>query len=90
MLSWKEYTRTTGGLSRYLTWFKDFRRPKDIHSMSKPKDRVAKVSLFGEKFDATQRLMDSDFEQGSLGDNYLLTMCAALASRGNIISNIFH
>lgn len=34
--------------------------------------------------------MDHDFEQGSLGDNYLLTMCAALASRGNIIPNIFH
>lgn len=30
MLSWKEYPRTIGGLTKYLNWFKDFRRPKDL------------------------------------------------------------
>ena len=31
---------TTGGLSRYFTWLKNFRRPKDLYSMTKPKDQV--------------------------------------------------
>jgi len=56
MLSWKEYPRTVGGLSRYLSWFKDFRRPKDLHNMSKPKDQVPQVSLFGKDFESTQKL----------------------------------
>jgi hypothetical protein len=38
MLSWKEYPKTIGGLGKYLSWFKDFRRPKDLLNMSKHKD----------------------------------------------------
>jgi hypothetical protein len=34
MLSWKEYPRSIGGLAKYLSWFKDFRRPKDLLNMS--------------------------------------------------------
>jgi hypothetical protein len=30
MLSWKEYPRTVGGLAKYLSWFKEFKRPKDL------------------------------------------------------------
>ena len=30
MLSWKEYPRTVGGLSKYINWFKDFKRPRDL------------------------------------------------------------
>lgn len=32
MLSWKEYPRTVGGLAKYLSWFKDFKRPKELLS----------------------------------------------------------
>ena len=31
ILSWKEYPRAIGGLAKYLNWFKDFKRPKDLH-----------------------------------------------------------
>jgi hypothetical protein len=34
--------------------------------------------------------MHYDLEQGSVGNNYFLTVCAALADRGNFISNLFH
>lgn len=30
MLSWKEYPRTVGGLAKYLSWFKEFKRPRDL------------------------------------------------------------
>ena len=30
MLAWKEYPRTIGGLAKYISWFKDFRRPRDL------------------------------------------------------------
>lgn len=82
MLSWKEYARTVGGLSRYLSWFKDFRRPKDLHNMSKPKDQIPEVSLFGKDWETSRKLATSGFEQGTLGDNYFLTVLAALAQRG--------
>jgi hypothetical protein len=45
MLSWKEYPRTVGGLAKYLSWFKDFKRPKDLVLISK--ELQSKVSLFG-------------------------------------------
>jgi hypothetical protein len=47
MLSWKEYPRSIGGLAKYLTWFKDFRRPKDLHNLSHKDLQHAEVSLFG-------------------------------------------
>lgn len=34
MLSWKEYPRTVGGLAKYLSWFKDFKRPKDLYQLT--------------------------------------------------------
>lgn len=79
MLQWKEYPRTIGGLSKYTSWFKDFRRPKDILEMSK--DKTTSVTLFGKDFDSTKKLSINDFSQGTLGDNYFLTMLAALSQR---------
>jgi len=35
MLSWKEYPRTVGGLGKYLSWFKEFKRPTDLHSSAR-------------------------------------------------------
>lgn len=90
MLSWKEYARTVGGLSRYLSWFKDYRRPKDLHNISKPQDKAPGVSLFGKDWETSKKLATSGFEQGTLGDNYFLTMVAALAQRGQTIPNLFH
>ena len=51
---------------------------------------LKKVSLFGENFRSTGKLSAYDLEQGSVGDNYLLTVIAALAERGNFIPNMFH
>jgi hypothetical protein len=34
MLSWKEYPRTVGGLAKYLSWFKEFKRPLDLHYLT--------------------------------------------------------
>ena len=34
LLSWKEYPRTVGGLSKYSTWFKDFKRPSELLAKS--------------------------------------------------------
>ena len=62
MLSWKEYPRTIGGLAKYLSWFKDFRRPKDLHNMSKHQDQVPQVTLFGKDFDKTNKLASTGFE----------------------------
>lgn len=59
MLSWKEYPKTIGGLSKYLSWFKDFRRPRDLHEVSKDSQTV---SLFGSEYDKTGKLYDRDFE----------------------------
>lgn len=75
MLSWKEYPRAIGGLSKYLSWFKDFKRPKDIVKTKIP-------SLFGKQFETTGVMNSINFEQGSVGDNYLLTVLAALADKG--------
>jgi hypothetical protein len=88
MLSWKEYPRTIGGLSRYLSWFKEFRRPKDIYSMSK--HQTPNLSLFGATYDKSNKLLASGIEQGTVGDNYFLTMAAALAEKGDLIPKLFH
>lgn len=34
--------------------------------------------------------MSHNLEQGSIGDNYFLTVAAALADRGNFITKLFH
>jgi len=48
MLSWKEYPRTIGGLAKYLSWFKDFRRPSDlILSNAGNQTDQTPASLFG-------------------------------------------
>ena len=62
MLSWKEYPKTIGGLTKYLTWFKEFRRPRDLHSMSKQKDKVTQVSLFGSEYEKTKKLVVKNIE----------------------------
>ena len=50
--------------------------------MSKPKDQIPEVSLFGKDWETSRKLATSGFEQGTLGDNYFLTVLAALAQRG--------
>jgi hypothetical protein len=53
------------------------------------KQKVPRVSLFGEDYQHTGKLKAYDLEQGSVGDNYLLTVIAALAERGKFIPNMF-
>ena len=90
MLSWKEYPRTIGGLSKYLSWFKDFRRPKDLVNLNKSGDSPSTLSLFGTNFETSNFLMTNNFEQGTVGDNYFLTMLAALSEKKNFIPSLFH
>jgi|TARA_B110000305_G_C19312046_1_gene574461 hypothetical protein len=91
MLSWKEYPRTVGGLAKYLSWFKEFKRPKDLHSIAKDtKNPHPTVSLFGKDFESKGKLSAHDLEQGSVGDNYLITVIAALAERGKFIPAMFN
>ena len=56
--------------------------------MSKHNDsQHAGVSLFGKD----GNLVTSDIEQGTLGDNYFLTMVVAIAEHNpELIKNIFH
>lgn len=82
MLSWKEYPRTVGGLSKYLSWFKEFKRPREL-------TKDTKISLFGSQYESSGKLMAFNLEQGSVGDNYLLTVIAALADRGEFIPQMF-
>lgn len=46
--------------------------------------------MFGNDFKKTGKLSAYNLEQGSVGDNYLLTVIAALAERGNFIPNLFN
>ena len=87
MLSWKEYPRSIGGLSKYLNWFKDFKRPLDL--LKKEKKGKGRLSLFGKQFEKTKEVTSINFEQGSVGDNYLLTILAALADRADFVPSLF-
>ena len=90
MLSWKEYPRTVGGLGKYLSWFKDFKRPRDFFAKTKETNsKMIEPSLFGKNFESTGQLAAYDLEQGSVGDNYFLTVVAALADRGSFIPKMF-
>ena len=55
----------------------------------KPHVGNQRVTLFGEDYQQTGKLKAYDLEQGSVGDNYLLTVIAALAERGKFIPNMF-
>jgi hypothetical protein len=59
MLSWKEYPRSIGGLSKYLTWFKDYRRPRDLILVQK---NAQEVSLFGSHYEKTGKIYNKEFE----------------------------
>lgn len=48
------------------------------------------VSLFGKDYESTGKLAVHDLEQDSAGDNYLLTVIAALAERGKFIPRMFN
>ena len=48
------------------------------------------VSLFGNTYERDGRLAAYDLEQGSVGDNYLLSVAAALADRGSYIPRMFN
>jgi hypothetical protein len=54
------------------------------------KNPIQSVSLFGNEYEKTGKLVSSNLEQGSVGDNYLLTVAAALAERGDFIPKMFH
>lgn len=90
MLSWKEYPRQIGGLAKYLSWFKDFKRPGELQGLGKGKgkDKKTRLSLFGTQYEKTGKMSSTNFEQGSVGDNYLLTVMAAMAEK-NLIRNLF-
>ena len=87
MLSWKEYPRENGGMAKYLQWFKDFRRPRDLMEFNSTQPQV---SLFGSTHEKTGKLLDHDFEQGTLGDSYFLTVVAALSELDGAITSLFH
>lgn len=88
MLSWKEYPRENGGLAKYLQWFKDFRRPRDLIEFNTTQ---SEVSLFGSTYDKSGSLLKKNFEQGTLGDNYFMTVVAAIADQDDMaITNLFH
>jgi hypothetical protein len=53
------------------------------------KNPIQSVSLFGDEYDKTGKLVAGNIEQGSVGDNYLLTVAAALAERGDFIPKMF-
>jgi hypothetical protein len=91
MISWKAYPRTVGGLTKYLTWFKDFRRPKDlVHiASSKSKRSASAVTLFGKEYEKSGELNSHSFEQGAVGDNYFLTVLAALSDVKGFIPSLF-
>ena len=59
MLSWKEYPRTIGGLTKQLAWFKDFRRPSDMFQVSKNRGQgtIPPVSLFGSEYEKTGKML---------------------------------
>lgn len=46
--------------------------------------------MFGKDYDRTKIIINKDFEQGSLGDNYFLTMLAALSEKQGYIPKMFH
>jgi hypothetical protein len=50
MLSWKEYPKTIGGLTKYYAWFKEYRRPRDLNEISKTNSSVSEISLFGSSY----------------------------------------
>lgn len=91
MISWKAYPRTVGGLTKYLTWFKDFRRPRDlVHvAAAKGKGVVPTVKLFGHDYEKTGELNSRSFEQGAVGDNYFLTVLAGLSEVKGYIPSLF-
>lgn len=63
MLSWKEYPRTVGGLGKYLSWFKDFKRPRDFFAHTKgTNSQMVHPSLFGTNFESTGKLAAYDLE----------------------------
>lgn len=64
MLSWKEYPRTIGGLTKQLAWFKDFRRPSDMYQVSKNRGQgtIPPVSLFGSEYEKTGKMLNHGFE----------------------------
>ena len=82
MLSWKEYPRSIGGLAKYLSWFKEFKRPSDLHQITKDtKKPHPKVSLFGSQYEKTGQINALNIEQGTVNDNYFLTVLAALSEK---------
>jgi len=54
------------------------------------KDKTTSVTLFGKDFESSKKLKTNDFSQGTLGDNYFLTVLAALSERPAFIQNMFH
>ena len=48
------------------------------------------MSLFGQDFEKEKKLIANDLEQGSLGDNYFLTVLAALGEKTAMIQKLFH
>jgi hypothetical protein len=63
MLAWKEYPRTIGGLAKYLNWFKDFKRPRDLHTIAaNTKNPHATVSLFGSNFEQNGNILSHSLE----------------------------
>ena len=50
---------------------------------------VSEVSLFGKQFEKTGKIASNGFEQGSIGNNYFLTVVAALSEIDGVIPKIF-
>ena len=57
--------------------------------MSKNQDKLPMFTLFGHEYESKNMLATTGFEQGALGDNYFLTMVAALAEKEGVIPGLF-
>lgn len=62
MLTWKEYPKTIGGLTKYYAWFKEYRRPRDLIEISKDNSSVPAISLFGSSYKQTGKINNNNFE----------------------------
>ena len=63
ILSWKEYPRSVGGLSKYLSWFKNFKRPIELLGTQAPsRKKDTHLSLFGSQYETSGKFQTYDLE----------------------------
>lgn len=51
---------------------------------------MPQVSLFGTQYEKTGKIYNKELEQGSLGDNFFITMVSALSEIDGLVPRLFH